>query len=434
MRQRRDEDRCNCIRPQKRVGSNAGGDCLRSRVFLATLLAAAFAVGSRRHPGLQLFAQPGHTRRRRQRRRGHPARSDRSPSIRADVTLDLVQGQPPPTQAFNVTLHGPDGDMDVTGASTFALTDLTVGAMNLNAFTATTDHGGTTQLIALRSSTPSATARRRSRRSTCACTAASTGPTARPAAARRSPATMRRSARRPAITPQIFYPNDGVLLPPNMEVVAVHFTPFPGGPPAVPITEFEIDFANSNTDVRVTTHVLDAAHGHGARRRSRTGGCEYKLDPTVWDFIAKSNRGGDAVKITVRATTDGMCATSSMNSVNVAFGEQDVNGGIFYWKSSITTRRRRRRTTSGPRRSATRSPRSRSPAWPAPTWRTRPASAATRCRTTASAWSSTSTTPTPTTSTPTSCTRSWTRCRRTRSTGTTRTGSSSRASRPSRPT
>ena len=63
-----------------------------------------------------------------------------------------------------------------------------------------------------------------------------------------------------------------------MEVVAVHFTPFPGGPPAVPITEFELDFSNGNTDVRVTTmcstQLMDTAPTPVA-----TGGCEYKLDP-----------------------------------------------------------------------------------------------------------------------------------------------------------
>ena len=45
-------------------------------------------------------------------------------------------------QDFKVTLHASSGDMDVTGASTFALTDLTAGSMNLNEFTAATDHGG----------------------------------------------------------------------------------------------------------------------------------------------------------------------------------------------------------------------------------------------------------------------------------------------------
>src|SRR5437899_5646852 len=66
----------------------------------------------------------------------------------SDVTLDLVQGQPAPTQAFTVTFHPASGDKDVTNDAMYALTDLTFGSMNQNVFTAGTDHGGTTQLVA----------------------------------------------------------------------------------------------------------------------------------------------------------------------------------------------------------------------------------------------------------------------------------------------
>ncbi|MGZ3439798.1 MAG: TolB family protein, partial [Polyangia bacterium] len=201
-------------------------------------------------------------------------------------------------------------------------------------FTAGTDHGGTTQLIA--SYTPPGGSL------TMAIATIHVrvhgvfqGPDCMGGGCATFPPDNAPACANTAITPQIFYPNDGVLLPPNMEVIAVHWTPFPAGPPVLPIQEFELDFENANTDVRVvtkcSTQLMDTANPPTA-----TGGCEYKLDPAVWDFIAKSNRGGDAVKITVRATTDGMCATPSMTSVNMAFGEQDVNGGIFYWKSSIT--------------------------------------------------------------------------------------------------
>jgi hypothetical protein len=47
-----------------------------------------------------------------------------------DVTLDLAQGQPPPTQTFTVTLHATDGDHDVTGGCTYSLGDPTLGTMN----------------------------------------------------------------------------------------------------------------------------------------------------------------------------------------------------------------------------------------------------------------------------------------------------------------
>jgi hypothetical protein len=120
------------------------------------------------------------------------------------------------------------------------------------------------------------------------------------------------------VTPQIYYPPDGVLLPPNMEKMAVQWTPFPGGPPAVPITEFEIDFANANTDVRILTlcknQLFDSYRSSTNTTGRATGGCSLEMSDimsaNVWDFIAKSNRGGDAVKVTVRATTDASAVRS----------------------------------------------------------------------------------------------------------------------------
>jgi hypothetical protein len=303
---------------------------VRSRFFVASLLAVGFALGGAIVPGCNCDKNPTK----------NPNGDMGVPSVGSitidpsDVTLDLVQGQPPPTQAFTVTYHPSSGDKDVTGQCTYVLTDLTMGAMNLNVFTAGTDHGGTTQLLA---SFTDPSGQQQTAIATIHVRVHGTfqGPDCMGGGCGMFPPDNAPQCTATNITPQIYYPNDGVLLPPNMEVVAVHFTPFPAGPPVLPIQEFEIDFENAATDVRVVTkcatQLMDTAPTPAA-----TGGCEYKLDPTVWDFIAKSNRGGDAVKITVRATTDGMCATSSTNSVNIAFGEQDVNGGIYYWKSSIT--------------------------------------------------------------------------------------------------
>jgi hypothetical protein len=57
----------------------------------------------------------------------------------------------------------------------------------------------------------------------------------------------------------------------------------------------------------------------------------------MWNFVASHNAGGDPVKITVRGTTDGMCASTSSTSVNLAFSHDPILGAIYYWKSTITT-------------------------------------------------------------------------------------------------
>jgi hypothetical protein len=133
-----------------------------------------------------------------------------------------------------------------------------------------------------------------------------------------------------APTIHVVYPNDGVLVPPNMNVISVHWTPF-----GTPFTEFEVDMENAITDMRVITkcamQTMDTEQPNQA-----SGGCELVLDQNMWTFVANQNRGGDAVVVTVRGTTDGMCASTSDNVVNLSFANDDMVGAIYYWKSTVT--------------------------------------------------------------------------------------------------
>jgi hypothetical protein len=244
-----------------------------------------------------------------------------------DVTLDLYTGQAPPQQAFTVTYHSSNSDMDVTAASIFTLQDPTAGTMSANTFIAGTAHGGTTTLIASYTpmggsvATAQATIHVRVHGSfqgpDCTGNAACNmfPPDSAPACAA-------------SAAPTIVYPNDGALLPPNLNTMDVQFMPGSGD------TVYEIDFENAATDVRITTtcatHVKDT-------RMVDTGGCELDFAQVMgsWDFIVKSNAGGDPVKITVRATTDGTCAIPSSNATSFSVAEQPINGGIYYWQSTI---------------------------------------------------------------------------------------------------
>jgi hypothetical protein len=128
----------------------------------------------------------------------------------------------------------------------------------------------------------------------------------------------------------IVYPNDGVLVPPNMNVMSVQWTPYGG-----PFTRFEVDFSNSITDVRVVTKCATQTMDTG-QPPMPSGGCELIIDPQTWATLAHANRDGDPVTITVRGTTDGTCASSSTASVHVSFAREDVLGAIYYWKSTVT--------------------------------------------------------------------------------------------------
>ncbi|HET6282924.1 MAG TPA: hypothetical protein VFH73_18330, partial [Polyangia bacterium] len=122
----------------------------------------------------------------------------------------------------------------------------------------------------------------------------------------------------PARAPELVYPNNGVLLPPNLNGVEVHFR---AGSPAN--TLFEIGFQNDATDVRVYTRCVPLADG-----------CLYQPTPTVWQQIAETNRGGGAVKVSVRGTDDAGTGVGGSGVTNIQFSKDDVRGALYYWTTS----------------------------------------------------------------------------------------------------
>jgi hypothetical protein len=67
-----------------------------------------------------------------------------------------------------------------------------------------------------------------------------------------------------------------------------------------------------------------------------SGGCDLELDQKTWTLLTNANRGQSPVTVTVRGTTNGTCATTSANSIKMAFATDDVLGAIYYWKSTIS--------------------------------------------------------------------------------------------------
>lgn len=122
----------------------------------------------------------------------------------------------------------------------------------------------------------------------------------------------------PARAPELVYPNDGVLLPPNLNGIEVHFRP---GAPAN--TLFEIGFQNDVTDVRVYTRCVPLADG-----------CLYQPTQTVWRQIAETNRGVGALKLSVRAADDAGTGVGQSGRINLQFSKDDVRGALYYWTTS----------------------------------------------------------------------------------------------------
>ena len=121
-----------------------------------------------------------------------------------------------------------------------------------------------------------------------------------------------------ARAPDVVYPNDGVLLPPNLRLLEVHFLPGANN------TLFELSFTNDLTDIKVYTRCLVPMNG----------GCIYTPDATVWKWIAETNRGGDEVVVGARATDDTGTGVGTSAAIKLAFSFENVKGGIYYWKAS----------------------------------------------------------------------------------------------------
>ncbi|HEY1695517.1 MAG TPA: hypothetical protein VGG39_25285 [Polyangiaceae bacterium] len=131
--------------------------------------------------------------------------------------------------------------------------------------------------------------------------------------------------------PTLVYPPDGVLLPPNMNVLEVQWLPPQGA------TLFEVDFTNGVTDVRVETPCVPVPSVRAPSDGGVTSsGCGLTLPQQAWNDIANTNRDGDPVQVIVRAAPPGAsCVTASPQSVKVMFAKDDLTGGIYYWQSVL---------------------------------------------------------------------------------------------------
>lgn len=117
--------------------------------------------------------------------------------------------------------------------------------------------------------------------------------------------------------PQIVYPPNGVLLPPNMNSLEIHFIPAAGQ------TLFEIAFTSPS--VSLTAYTTCTAVG---------AGCVYKPDATFWKQIANAARGGAPLTYSVRGVAGSSPgAVGKSDARTMQFSSDDMTGGIYYWNS-----------------------------------------------------------------------------------------------------
>jgi len=122
----------------------------------------------------------------------------------------------------------------------------------------------------------------------------------------------------PARAPSIVYPSDGVIVPPNMNEIEWHFRPNGGA------DLFDLAVKSLALDLHV--YFVCTAVG---------GGCAYAPDKTVWAILSSAGRGDDPLDTKLRGASKAGGGYGESPKQTLAFGEEDIVGGIYYWNAAV---------------------------------------------------------------------------------------------------
>ena len=123
----------------------------------------------------------------------------------------------------------------------------------------------------------------------------------------------------PAKAPEIVYPNEGTMFPPNLQKLEIHFQPGPN-------ELFELTFLSPVTELKVYL-----------RCTTLGAGCVYKPSTDIWNWVAYSNRGGKDVELIIKGTDAAGTYVGTAAPLHISFSFEEVNGALYYWTTSGTT-------------------------------------------------------------------------------------------------
>lgn len=119
-------------------------------------------------------------------------------------------------------------------------------------------------------------------------------------------------------SPGLVYPNDGVLFPPNITGIEIHFTPGANN------TLFEVIL--SGKYATVNAFVRCVAMG--------TSGCIYRPDLSIWSAISNANAGQGSVSLVVRGTDDTGTSVGDSAPFHMQFSKDNIDGALYYWTTT----------------------------------------------------------------------------------------------------
>lgn len=217
----------------------------------------------------------------------------------------LLTGTAPVVIDYRAFLLQSDGhEREVTTEATWSSTVTTLGSFTRAQFTSAIDRGGRTNIIAQLGSMRGVTSLTLRLASVIIVSGT-------PADA----PTRFGGAADPGLAPELVYPDDGTVVPPNLQELEIHFRA-PGA------DLFELAFQASAFDLKVYFTCPETVGG----------GCIYTPDAAVWDTIATAARGTGVTTYTLRGTNaGGGVGTSAARAIT--FTEENITGGLYYWNA-----------------------------------------------------------------------------------------------------
>ena len=224
-------------------------------------------------------------------------------------TLTIAQGVAATSHYTVTATYGDGSTADVTSLVPLSLADGSLGGFDgTGDFTSATDHGGVTQVVAQAGSV----------QATTGLTLVFQETYTDPNSTGLPNSSVFSGPADPTRAPTLIYPNDGVLVPPNLGQLEFHFMPGPSN------TAFALTFTNTVTDVTV----------YLACTTPLNGGCIFQPDATLWGWLSATNRGGDPLMWSLQGTDANGTGVGTSSSMALQFSNDPINGGIYYWTTT----------------------------------------------------------------------------------------------------
>jgi len=231
----------------------------------------------------------------------------------ADQTLTIVNGAGASSLYTAIGTFSDGHTADVTAYASFELADTSLGQFGGALLKTTETHGGQTQVVATAGGVTGQTGL------TLVFQHVWNDPSSTDLPA--DPAAPFGGPDGPGRAPSLVYPNDGVVVPPNLGRLEFHVHPGTGN------TLFELTFVSPVLNLTVYLRCTQPLNN----------GCVYQPDDQLWTWLEQSAAGGAPVSWSMRGTDDAGTGVGGSGASKIRFAPEAVTGGIYYWTTSNGT-------------------------------------------------------------------------------------------------